>query len=121
MIRGARLVVISAVTGLAAAVAAGCVPDSDPRWQLNHDRVVAARATPPHLPAGTSATIDGLIAHVGAPTTVEAPVSVMISPSTPAGLAAVAQIDGGWQVTASGADALDGTFSAVYCATGHEP
>jgi hypothetical protein len=108
VIRGARLIVISAVTGLTAAVAAGCVPDSDPRWQLNHDRVVAARATPPHLPAGTAATIDALIAHAGAPTTIEAPVSVMTSPSTPAGLAAtVAQTDGGWQVTAPGADALD--------------
>lgn len=93
---------------VAAGVAAGCVPDSDPRWQLDHDRVVAARATPPHLPAGTSATIDALIARAGAPTTIEPPVHVMTSPSTPAALArTVASSDAGWQVTAPAAETLD--------------
>jgi hypothetical protein len=99
-----------ATAGVAAWVTAwaGCVPDSDPRWQLDHDRVVASRATPPHLPAGTSATIDALIAHAGAPTTIESPVHVMTSPSTSAALAAtVTQTDTGWQVTAPAPEALD--------------
>jgi hypothetical protein len=104
--RCARLGAVIAAVGFAGA-GAGCVPDSDPRWQLNHDRVVAARATPPHLPAGTTATIDALIAHAGAPTTIEAPVSVMTSPGTPASLATVTQSGSGWQVTAAAADALD--------------
>lgn len=103
--RGLLAAVIGFVTTV---VAAGCVPDSDPRWQLDHDRVVAARATPPHLPAGATATIDALIAHAGAPTTIEPPVRVMTSPSTPAALAmTVAESGAGWQVTAPGADVLD--------------
>jgi hypothetical protein len=87
--------------------AAGCVPDSDPRWQLDHDRVVAARATPPHLPAGTTATIDALIAHDGAPTTIEPPVRVVTAPGTPAALVTtVAQSGTDWQVTAPSEDVL---------------
>jgi hypothetical protein len=102
---GAAAVVIA---GLGAGLGAGCVPDSDPRWQLNHDRVAAARATPPHLPAGASATIDALIAHAGAPTTIEQPVRVMVSPATPAALGqTVVETDTGWQVIAPGADQLD--------------
>jgi hypothetical protein len=107
---------------LAGAIAvswAGCVPDSDPRWQLNHDRVVAARATPPRLPAGTSATIDALIAHAGAPTTIEPPVHVMTSPATPAALGqTVAQTDTGWQVTAPGAEQLDAARATAKIAPG---
>jgi hypothetical protein len=106
------------IAGAVAAVTAGCVPDSDPRWQLNHDRVVAARATPPHLPAGTTATIDALIAHAGAPTAIEAPVSVMTSPGTSAALATVAQTDAGWQVTAAAADALDAARASDNIAPG---
>jgi hypothetical protein len=100
---------VAASVGVTVAAAGGCVPDSDPRWQLDHDRVVVSRATPPHLAAGTSATIDALIAHAGAPTTVEPPVRVVISPAAPGGSAAtVAQTDGGgWRVTAAAADALD--------------
>lgn len=106
--RGRKAAVIGFVAGLTGLVAAGCVPDSDPRWQLDHDRVVTARATPPHLPAGATATIDALIAHAGAPTTIESPVHVMTSPSTPAALAmTVAETGAGWQVTAPAADVLD--------------
>jgi hypothetical protein len=92
----------------AAAAIAGCVPDSDPRWQLDHDRVIAARATPPHVPAGSTAMLDALIAHAGAPTTIEPPVQVKPAPGTPAALAqVVAHTDTGWQVTAPGAEQLD--------------
>jgi hypothetical protein len=102
-----------------AGVSGGCVPDSDPRWQLNHDRVVAARATPPHLPPGTSATIDALIAHAGSPTTIDPPVDVRSSPGTPAALAqAVAHTDAGWQVTAPGAEQLDAARASAKIAPG---
>lgn len=108
-----------AVAIAAAGAAAGCVPDSDPRWQLNHDRVVAARATPPHLPAGTTATIDGLIAHKGSPTTIEPPVRVVTAPGTPAALAMmVSPSDTGVQVTAPSADVLDAVRASEKIAPG---
>jgi hypothetical protein len=120
MSRRARPGVAAAVaSGVIAGFGAGCVPDSDPRWQLNHDRVAAARATPPHLPAGTTATIDALIAHAGAPTTIEPPVHVMISPATPAALGpTVAETDAGWQVTAPGTDQLDAARASANIAPG---
>ena len=108
-----------AVAALVALAAAGCVPDSDPRWQLDHDRVVAARATPPHLPAGTSATIDALIAHKGAPTTIEPPVHVVTAPGTPVALAMmVAPSDTGVQVTAPSAEVLDAVRASERLAPG---
>ncbi|MCE9580824.1 MAG: hypothetical protein K8W52_47360 [Deltaproteobacteria bacterium] len=57
-------------------VLGACVGDSDPRWQLDHDHVVAVRASPPHLASGARATLDALVAHAGAPTSVDAPVEV---------------------------------------------
>jgi hypothetical protein len=105
---------------VAAAVAvAGCVPDSDPRWQLDHDRVVAARATPPHVPAGATAAIDALLAHKGAPTTIEPPVQVVTSRGTPDALAGVVAPSGtGWQVTAPSAEVLDAVRAGAKLAAG---
>jgi hypothetical protein len=54
-------------------VVAGCIDPIDAQWQLDHDHVVAARATPPHIPAGGSTALDALVAHAGGPTTVESP------------------------------------------------
>ena len=115
--RGRLRPVAVAVAALGAV--AGCVPDSDPRWQLNHDRVVAARATPPHLPAGTTATIDALIAHKVSPTTIEPPVRVVTAPGTPAALAMMAApSDTGVQVTAPSADVLDAVRASEKLAPG---
>jgi hypothetical protein len=58
------------------ALASACTGDVDPAWQLDHDRIVAVRATPSHVPAGQHATIDALIAHKGAPTDVETPTRI---------------------------------------------
>jgi hypothetical protein len=55
------------------ALAAGCVDGIDPEWQLDHDRVVAVRATPPHITAGQTALLDALVAHKGGPTSTETP------------------------------------------------
>ena len=114
-----RRLLPAAVAVAALGAAAGCVPDSDPRWQLDHDRVVAARATPPHLPAGTTATIDALIAHKGSPTTIEPPVRVVTAPGTPAALAMmVTPSDTGVQVTAPSADVLDAVRASEKLAPG---
>jgi hypothetical protein len=86
-------------------VLGACVSEGDPRWQLDHDHVVAVRATPPHIPAGGKATIDALVAHAGAPTDVESPVAVTAAPGTPPALAGAVQPDG--SIVAPSADQLD--------------
>lgn len=48
---------------------------TDPPWQLDHDRVVAVRAEPPHIRPGEIAILDALIAHAGGATTIEVPVN----------------------------------------------
>ena len=76
---------------IAAILLGACVDDSDPRWQLDHDRVIAVRASPPRIASGDRATLDALIAHVGAPTTIDVPDAV--AADNPA-LAAAVQPDG---------------------------
>lgn len=51
----------------------------DPPWQLAHDRVVAVRVNPPHVPPGETATFEALLAHADGPTTVAAPVNASAS------------------------------------------
>lgn len=84
---------------------AACSGEVDPEWELDHDRVIAARMTPPHIAAGESATIDVLVGMKGAApsvvdpasATVESPVSLMRYLSQSA--------DGHWSIaTASDAD-----------------
>ncbi|HUS28905.1 MAG TPA: hypothetical protein VMZ53_10350 [Kofleriaceae bacterium] len=60
----------------------GCVGDGTPDWQLDYDRIVAVRAEPPALPPGVVGRLDVLVAHVGAPTTIEAP-QTMSAPGSP--------------------------------------
>jgi hypothetical protein len=55
-----------------------CASDVDPPWQLDHDRIVAARATPPHVPAGVTSQLDVLVAHKGGGTEVVSPQGVVV-------------------------------------------
>ena len=64
---------------------AACHAELEPPWQLDHDRIVAVRATPPGIAAGETALIDGLVAHAGQPTDVEAPTGAT-APTAPGGL-----------------------------------
>ncbi|HET9619802.1 MAG TPA: hypothetical protein VFP84_00450, partial [Kofleriaceae bacterium] len=65
---------------------AACTDDTDPPWQLSHDRIIAIRATPPHVAAGDHAVIDGLIGSRGAPVAERAPDTVtVVSPAALAG------------------------------------
>ena len=90
-----------ALIGLVCAMgaAAGCTGDLDPPWQLDHDRIIAVRATPPGIAAGETATLDALLGHKGAPTRVAAPeLAAVVSPAS---LSDVVRLDGGnWVVTA---------------------
>ena len=62
---------------LALLALAGCFDIPDPEWQLDHDRIVAMRATPPHVAPGETSLIDGLVAHKGSPTIVEEPLGAV--------------------------------------------
>lgn len=67
-------------------VAAGCVETHEVQpWQLDRDRVVAVRATPPHIAPGEIAMFDALLANDDGPTTVE-PVYNAASPYAPGDL-----------------------------------
>ncbi|HEV7559097.1 MAG TPA: hypothetical protein VGO00_26670 [Kofleriaceae bacterium] len=84
---------------------AGCLDGIDPRWQLDHDRVVAARATPPSIAAGETATLDALVAHKGAPTSQMAPVEAVAAGA--ASLMSTVVFDSGvWSVVAPSEDVL---------------
>lgn len=61
---------------------AGCIDPLDPQWQLDHDHVVVARATPPRIHAGDPSSLDALVAHAGGPTTVESPLTASASAGT---------------------------------------
>lgn len=67
-------------------LAAGCLGDIDPEWQLDHTRIVAVRATPPHIPAGATSQLDMLVATKGAATSTPVPDAVIVvSPTSLAG------------------------------------
>ncbi len=56
-----------------AMLATGCIDAIDPKWTLDHDHIVAMRLSRPGLAPGESALIDALVAHEGAPVTIEEP------------------------------------------------
>lgn len=77
----------------------GCDGDLDPEWELNHDRIVAVRATPPGILAGGRAELDALISIDGVGTSERVPEqAIVVSPTSLA--SALAFEDGKWIVTA---------------------
>lgn len=91
---------------LVALVAAGCVDEVPEIWDLDHDRIIAVRATPPRIPSGEQATLDALLGKQGGSPSVEAPAAAMVvSPTSLAG--ALAFSDGAWVVTAPDEAQLD--------------
>jgi hypothetical protein len=95
-----RALVVTVFGALAAGAASGaCTGDLDPPWQLDHDRIVAVRATPPSIAAGDRSTIDALLGKKGDKTSVAPPeLATVVSPMS---LSDVLAADGGnWVVTA---------------------
>jgi hypothetical protein len=93
------------VRALLLVVVAGCATGIDPPWQLDHDRIVVVRATPPHIPSGATSELDALTARKGERTMQRAPESaVVISPPSFADTLTVSS--GRWIVTAPSADRL---------------
>lgn len=56
-----------------------CIDAIDPRWQLDHDHVIAARATPPRIREGENTGLDALVAHAQGEVTVEAPMTAEVA------------------------------------------
>lgn len=82
-----------------AVLLAACNSDVDEPWFLDHDRIVAVRASKPGLLPGEEAQIDALLARKGSAPTEEAPPGAMVV--SPESLADVLRFSGGqWIVTA---------------------
>jgi hypothetical protein len=72
-----------------ALLASACTGDVDEPWFLDHDRIVAVRATPPRIDQGF-ALIDTLVAHKGAPLAELPPqLATVVSPTSLAGALAM--------------------------------
>ncbi|MGE0395184.1 MAG: hypothetical protein AB7T06_00555 [Kofleriaceae bacterium] len=85
---------------LALAILAGaCNSDVDEPWFLDHDRIIAVRASKPGLLAGEQAQLDALIGRKGASPAEEVPPAAMVI--SPESLASALRFDAGqWIVTA---------------------
>jgi hypothetical protein len=107
-----RALIVVAVASLGA-----CVGDLDPPWQLDHDRIIAVRATPPGIVAGETSTLDALLGQKGGKTSVAAPeLATVVSPAS---LSDVLAFDGGrWVVTAPSEARLDAVRAELKLAAG---
>jgi hypothetical protein len=85
-------------------VLAGCIDEIDARWQLDHDHVIAARATPPRVREGEATAIDALVAHEGRGVSVESPLDAELA-SARFG-ASLEHLNGKWILTAPDARTL---------------
>ena len=95
-----RVLVILSIAALGA-----CTGDIDPPWQLDHDRIIAVRATPAGIASGQTSTIDALLGTKGDKTHVASPVAAMVV--SPTSLADTLALSGGnWVVTAPSEDRL---------------
>jgi hypothetical protein len=96
---------VAALVVALAMTATGCTDDTDPPWQLDHDRIIAVRATPPQIAAGEQAVIDGLLGEKGAPAAERSPERVIVV--SPASLSTTLATDGSrWLVTSPDATQL---------------
>jgi len=77
----------------------GCDADLDEPWQLDHDRIIAVRATPPRIVSGAESSIDALVGRKGARPAEEVPPAAQVV--SPESLANTLRFDAGrWLVTA---------------------
>jgi hypothetical protein len=80
--------------------------DTTPVWELDNDRIIAVRATPPHVPAGARASLDALVTRAGIGPTEAVPMLAAAVPMrpdlpVPAALAAAVVTEAGaWSVVA---------------------
>jgi len=76
-----------------------CTNEVDPAWQLNHDRVIAVRMTPPRIATGEVATVDALIGRKDVAPNVVIPDAAAVD--SPSGLdSLLVHTSTGWAITA---------------------
>jgi hypothetical protein len=92
---------------------AGCIDPVDPRWTLDHDHVIAARATPPRIRSGEATNLDALVAHADGPVSVENPMTADLANPPPEMARSLVQEDGIWRLTAPDAETLAGARPAL--------
>jgi hypothetical protein len=112
------IVTAAALAALAALATLGaCAGDLDPPWQLDHDRIIAVRATPPGIVPGETSTIDALLGQKGGATRVAAPeLATVVSPAS---LSDVLTFSGGaWVVSAPSDARLDAARAELKLAAG---
>jgi hypothetical protein len=88
------------VIGLALVVAA-CSGEVDPEWQLDHDRVIAVRMTPPHIASGETAAIDVMLGRKDAPPTVVDPDTATVESPVALMPYLMQAADGHWSIAAA--------------------
>ena len=96
---------------LLAVFAVGCV-DPTPPWQLDHDRIIAVRATPPTATAGGRIDLDVLVTTEGG----DGPqlIDPLAAQAVPGGFeAAVVHDDQGWAVIAPDAETIAAAREAM--------
>jgi hypothetical protein len=91
----------------------GCIDPVDPRWTLDHDHVIAARATPPRIRAGDATNLDALVAHADGPVTVENPMTADLANPPPEMARSLVHEDGVWRLHAPDAETLAGARPAL--------
>lgn len=84
----------------------GCVDAIDARWQLDHDHVIAARATPPRVRAGEGTDLDALVAHEGMPVSIESPQTAELAQGSANFARYLSHEDGTWVLHAPDAPTL---------------
>ncbi len=87
------------------ALVVGCNSDIDEPWQLEHDRIIAVRATPPRIVSGETSTIDLLLGYSEMPVAERGPDFVtVVSPMSL--MDTVRPDNGGWVITAPSEERL---------------
>lgn len=91
---------MKALVLLAVALTA-CADDTDPRWQLRHDRIIAIRTSPSGVVAGQTAVVDGLVTSAATGPVVATPTDVTVSAASPSLAITLGHSgDGSWRLTA---------------------
>lgn len=93
------------VLGVLAATLVACTDDVDEPWFLDHDRIIAARASLPGIVAGETSTLDALVGFKGAPPAeMSPPLAMVVRPESLA--SSLSNVGGTWTVSMPDESAL---------------
>ncbi|CAN5915263.1 hypothetical protein BH11MYX2_BH11MYX2_05530 [soil metagenome] len=96
---------VKAIGFVLIAALAACTGDVDEQWFLDHDRIIAVRASSPGIVTGETSTLDALVGFKGAPPAeMSPPLAMVVSPESLA--STLSMTAGEWTVTAPDEAAL---------------